>query len=217
VRVCPVRLLRYTGNSKKKEGGAQLSKNEIKRVPVGVSARHIHLTQDHVEILFGAGATLTEFKPLSQPGQFAANEMVALFGPKGSFPKVRILGPVRKATQLEVSRTDAFALGLQAPLRESGNIEGTPGIRIVGPKGEVTVDKGVIVAARHIHFHTSDAARWGITDKQMLKVRIGGDRGVVFEQVLARVSDQFALDMHIDTDEGNAANVNTGDFGEIVD
>lgn len=160
---------------------------------------------------------MTEFKPLSQPGQFAANEMVALFGPKGSFPKVRILGPVRKATQLEVSRTDAFALGLQAPLRESGNIEGTPGIRIVGPKGEVTVDKGVIVAARHIHFHTSDAARWGITDKQMLKVRIGGDRGVVFEQVLARVSDQFALDMHIDTDEGNAANVNTGDFGEIVD
>jgi putative phosphotransacetylase len=197
--------------------GAQLSETEIKRVPVGVSARHIHLTQDHVEILFGAGATLTEFKPLSQPGQFAANETVALFGPKGSFPKVRILGPIRKATQLEVSRTDAFALGLQPPLRESGNIEGTPGIRIVGPKGEVTVDKGVIVAARHIHFHTSDAVRWGIADKQMLKVRIGGDRGVVFEKVLARVSDQFALDMHIDTDEGNAANVGTGDFGEIVE
>ncbi|MCD9023446.1 phosphate propanoyltransferase [Cohnella silvisoli] len=190
---------------------------QIKRVPVGVSARHIHLTQEHVEILFGAGAKLTEFKPLSQPGQFAANEMVAIFGPKGSFPKVRILGPTRKATQLEISRTDAFALGLQPPLRESGNIEGTPGIRIVGSAGEVTVDKGVIVAARHIHFNTSDAARWGIADKQLLKVRVGGDRGVVFEQVLARVSDQFALDMHIDTDEGNAANVCTGDFGEIVE
>ncbi|WP_239616915.1 phosphate propanoyltransferase [Cohnella mopanensis] len=194
-----------------------MSLNEAKKVPVGVSARHIHLSQEHVELLFGAGATLTEFKPLSQPDQFAANETVAVYGPKGSFPKVRILGPARSATQLEVSRTDAFSLGLQPPLRESGSIEGTPGIRIVGPAGEVTVDKGVIVAARHIHFHTSDAERWGIADKQMLKVRVGGERGVVFEQVLARVSDQFALDMHIDTDEGNAASVNTGDFGEIVD
>lgn len=194
-----------------------MSTSEIMRVPVGVSARHIHLAQEHVEILFGSGATLTEFKPLSQPGQFAANETVAVYGPKGSFPKVRILGPARKATQLEVSRTDAFALGLKPPLRESGSIDDTPGIRIVGPVGEVTVDKGVIVAARHIHFHTTDAERWGIADKQMLKVRVAGDRGVVFEQVLARVSDQFALDMHIDTDEGNAANVNTGDFGEIVE
>jgi putative phosphotransacetylase len=116
-----------------------------------------------------------------------------------------------------VSLTDAFTLGLQPPLRESGNIEDTPGIRIVGPAGEVTVDKGVIVAARHIHFHTSDAERWGIANKQLLKVRIGSERGVVFEQVIARVSDQYALDMHIDTDEGNAAGVSTGDFGEIVE
>lgn len=194
-----------------------MSGAESKKVPVGVSARHIHLSQEHVEALFGAGAKLTEFKPLSQPGQFAANETVAVFGPKGSFPKVRILGPARRATQLEVSRTDAFALGVNPPVRESGNIEGTPGIRIVGPAGEVTVDKGVIVAARHIHFHTSDAERWGIQDKQLLKVRVGGDRGVVFEQVVARVSADFALDMHIDTDEGNAAGVNTGDFGEIVE
>lgn len=197
--------------------GLFMSGAESKKVPVGVSARHIHLSQEHVEALFGPGAQLTEFKPLSQPEQFAANETVAVFGPKGSFPKVRILGPARKATQLEVSRTDAFALGLNPPVRESGNIEGTPGIRIVGPAGEVTVDKGVIVAARHIHFHTSDAERWGIRDKQLLKVRVGGDRGVVFEQVVARVSDNFALDMHIDTDEGNAAGVNTGDFGEIME
>jgi len=194
-----------------------MSNTEAKRVPVGVSARHIHLSQEHVEILFGAGATLTEFKPLSQPGQFAANETVAVHGPKGSFPKVRILGPARKATQLEVSRTDAFSLGINPPVRESGSIEGTPGIRIVGPAGEVTVEKGVIVAARHIHFHTSDALRWNVKDKQLLKVRVGGERGVVFEQVVARVSDEFSLDMHIDTDEGNAAGVATGEFGEILD
>jgi putative phosphotransacetylase len=194
-----------------------MSEAEVKKVPIGVSARHIHLTQEHVEILFGAGAKLTEFKPLSQPGQFAANETVAVFGPKGSFSKVRILGPARPATQLEVSRTDAFALGLKPPVRESGSIEDTPGIRIVGPAGEVSVNKGVIVAARHIHFHTADAERWNIKDKQILKVRVGGERGVVFEQVLARVSDQFALDMHIDTDEGNAAGIGTGDFGEIID
>jgi putative phosphotransacetylase len=190
--------------------------SEARKVPVGVSARHIHLTKEHIAILFGEGAELTVLKPLSQPGQFAANETVAVYGPKGSFSKVRILGPARKATQLEVSRTDAFQLGLNPPVRESGQIDGTPGIRIVGPAGEVTVDRGVIVAARHIHFHTSDAERWGIRDKQLLKVRVGGERGLVFENVIARVSDQFALDMHIDTDEGNAAGVRTGDEGEIV-
>jgi len=191
--------------------------SEIKQVPIGVSARHIHLTREHVSILFGEGAELTVMKPLSQPGQFAANETVAVYGPKGSFPKVRILGPVRKATQLEVSRTDAFVLGLNPPVRESGDIENTPGIRIVGPAGEVTIDKGVIVAARHIHFHTSDAQKWGIADKQLLRVRVGGERGLVFENVIARVSDSFALDMHIDTDEANAAGVKTGDTGEILD
>ncbi|MCC3371789.1 phosphate propanoyltransferase [Cohnella sp. REN36] len=191
--------------------------SDAKRIPIGVSARHIHLTQKHVHILFGEGAALTEMKPLSQPGQFAANETVAVYGPKGSFPKVRILGPVRKATQLEVSRTDAFALGLNPPVRESGNIEGTPGLRIVGPAGEVTIDEGVIVAARHIHFHTSDANRLGVTDKQLLRVRAGGDRGLVFENVIARVSPSFALDMHIDTDEGNASGAATGDFAELID
>ncbi|CAM3949287.1 phosphate propanoyltransferase [Cohnella lubricantis] len=190
--------------------------SEAKKVPIGVSARHIHLTKEHIAILFGEGAELSVLKPLSQPGQFAANETVAVYGPKGSFEKVRILGPARKATQLEIARTDAFALGLKPPVRESGNIEGTPGIRIVGPAGEVTVEQGVIVAARHIHFHTSDALRWGIEDKQLLKVRVGGERGLVFENVIARVSDSFALDMHIDTDEGNAAGASTGDEGEII-
>lgn len=185
-------------------------------VPVGVSARHIHLSPEHIELLFGRGYALKEMKPLSQPGQFAAEETVAVHGPKGKFDKVRILGPARGATQLEISRTDAFTLGVGAPVRLSGQIDGTPGIRIVGPAGEVTIEKGVIVAARHIHFHTSDAAKWGIKDKQSLKVRVGGERGVVFENVIARIHETFALDMHIDTDEANAAGVKTGDMAEIV-
>ncbi|MDF2835323.1 MAG: Propanediol utilization protein [Paenibacillus sp.] len=188
-----------------------------KEVPVGVSARHIHLSQEHVELLFGAGYALTEMKPLSQPGQYAANETVAVVGPKGTFPKVRILGPARKATQLEVSRTDAFALGVNPPVRESGNIAGSAGITIQGPAGELTIEEGVIVAARHIHFHTSDADRFGIADKDRLRVRVGGDRGVIFEQVIARVSSDYALDMHIDTDEANAAGIRNGDLAEIVD
>jgi putative phosphotransacetylase len=189
----------------------------MKQVPIGVSARHIHLSKEHIAALFGEGAELTVLKPLSQPGQFAANETVEVIGPKGGFPKVRILGPARPKTQLEISRTDAIALGLNPPVRESGDIEGSPGITIVGPKGRVTVEEGVIIAARHIHFHTSDAEKWGIRDKDRLRVRVGGERGLIFENVIARVSDQFALDMHIDTDEANAAGVKTGDIGEILD
>jgi putative phosphotransacetylase len=189
----------------------------MKQVPVGVSARHIHLSRQHIAVLFGEGYELKEMKPLSQPGQFAAEDTVAVIGPKGRFDKVRILGPARGATQLEISRTDSFALGIPAPVRESGNIAGTPGITIVGPIGELTIDQGVIVAARHIHFHTSDAERWGIQDKQRLKVRLGGERGLVLEQVIARISDSYALDMHIDTDEANAAGAKTGDIAEIVE
>ncbi|NBD22386.1 phosphate propanoyltransferase [Paenibacillus glycinis] len=188
----------------------------MKKVPVGVSARHIHLEQRHVEQLFGPGAELSVFKPLSQPGQYAANETVEIIGPKGSFGKVRILGPVRKRTQLEVSRTDAFSLGINPPVRESGDIDGSVGITIKGPAGEVTIEEGVIVAARHIHFHTSDAERWGIADKKKLAVRLHGERGVVLENVIARVSPEFALDLHIDTDEANAAGAKTGDEAEIV-
>lgn len=187
-----------------------------KIVPVGVSARHIHLSQEHVEKLFGQGYQLTEMKALSQPGQYAANETVEVVGSKGTFPKVRILGPARPSTQLEISQTDSFALGIKAPVRESGKTSGTPGILIKGPAGEVQIEEGVIVAARHIHFHTSDAAKWDIQDQQMLKVRFGGERGVVFENVVARVSDSFALDMHIDTDEANAVLAKTGDTAEII-
>lgn len=185
-------------------------------VPIGVSARHIHLKPEHIDILFGPGYQLTVMKELSQPGQFAAEETVAVYGPKGKFDKVRILGPARNLTQLEISRTDSYVLGIKPPVRPSGQIAGTPGFRIVGPKGELTVEEGAIVAARHIHFHPSDAEKWGIKDGQMLKVRVGGERGLVFENVLARVHESFALDMHIDTDEANAAGVVTGDTGEIL-
>lgn len=188
-----------------------------KQVPIGISARHIHLSKAHIEALFGSGYELKVLKDLTQPGQFAAEETVAIIGPKGKFDKVRILGPARGNTQIEVSRTDAFALGINPPVRESGNIEGTPGMKVVGPEGEIELDTGVIVAARHIHFHTSDAQAWGIADKQLLRVRLNGERPLTFEDVIARVSDQYALDMHIDTDEGNAAGVKTGESAEILD
>ncbi|OXM84751.1 phosphate propanoyltransferase [Paenibacillus rigui] len=188
----------------------------MKQVPIGVSARHIHLSVEHIEQLFGKGYELQVMKELSQPGQFAAAETVAVIGPKGKFDKVRILGPARGKTQLEVSRTDAFTLGLNPPVRESGHIEGTPGCTLEGPAGKIELTQGVIVAARHIHFHTEDAAKWGIADKQMLTVKVEGERSLVFEQVVARVSDQYALDMHIDTDEANAAGVKTGDTAIIL-
>ena len=189
----------------------------MKIVPVGVSARHIHLSPEHIEILFGKGYELKVLKPLSQPGQYAAEETVAVIGPKGKFDKVRILGPARGKTQIEFSRTDAYALGIPAPVRESGHIDGTPGAKIVGPCGEIELTEGVIVAARHIHFHTEDAERWGIKDKQLLRVRVNGERPLIFEDVIARVSDQFKLDMHIDTDEANAAGVQNGGEAVILD
>lgn len=189
----------------------------MKQVPVGVSARHIHLSVEAIQALFGKGYELKPMKELSQPGQYAAEETVAVIGPKGKFDKVRILGPARSLTQLEVSRTDAFALGVNPPVRESGQIEGTPGIKLVGPAGELTIEEGVIVAARHIHFHTDDAERMGITNKQMLKVRVNGERPLIFEDVVARVSEQYALDMHIDTDEANAAGVKNGEMAEIIE
>ncbi|MFM9327022.1 phosphate propanoyltransferase [Paenibacillus mesotrionivorans] len=188
----------------------------MKLVPVGVSARHIHLSREHIDILFGAGYELKNMKDLSQPGQYAAEETVAVIGAKGKFDKVRILGPERPKTQLEISKTDSFALGVAAPVRESGKTEGTPGIKIVGPAGEVVTEDGVIVAARHIHFHTSDAEKWGIKDKQLLSVKVKSERPVIFEDVIARVSDSFALDMHIDTDEANAAGVKNGDQAEVL-
>lgn len=190
--------------------------NAPHNVPIGVSARHIHLSREHLQVLFGDGYELKPMKELSQPGQYAAEETVAIEGPKGGFAKVRILGPTRGSTQIEVSRTDAFTLGINAPVRESGNIEGTPGLLVKGPNGHVELNQGVIVAARHIHLHTSEAAAWGIRDKERLHVELHGERPLVFTDVLARVSESYALDLHIDTDEANAAGVKTGDVAVIL-
>ena len=187
------------------------------KVLVETSARHVHLSADHIEILFGKGATLTHKKDLSQPGQFACEERVTLVGPKKSIANVIILGPARPATQVEVSFTDARTLGVSAPVRESGDVAGSAPCKIVGPCGEVEISEGVIVAKRHIHFTTADAAAFGVADKQIVKVRVEGERALIFDEVVVRVSDKFAAAMHIDTDESNAACAAPGTMGVLVD
>ena len=183
---------------------------------VEVSAHHVHLSQDHVEALFGPGHQLTHHSDLSQPGQFACQEQLNLVGPKGRIERVRVLGPTRKATQVEIAMTEQFKLGIHPPIRESGDIQGTPGCVLEGPAGTVTIDRGVICARRHVHMTPADALRYGVRDKSAVRVRITGDRELVFGDVLVRVDPNFALAMHIDTDEGNAADVRTGAQGYIV-
>ena len=189
----------------------------MSKVLVETSARHVHLTREHVDILFGAGYQLTNKKNLSQPGQFACEERVTVRGPKNELKNISILGPERKASQIEVSATDARTLGVAAVVRESGDIAGTPGCTIVGPCGEITVDEGVIVAKRHIHLTPADAAEIGVADKQIVSVKIEGTgREVVFGDVVCRVSEKFSAAMHIDTDESNAALCSGTVYGEII-
>ncbi len=186
-------------------------------VLVETSARHVHLTEEHIKILFGDGATLTVKKPLSQPGQFACEERVTLVGPKKSIPNVIILGPARSATQVEVSLTDARTLGVDAPVRESGDIAGSGACKIVGPCGEVEISEGVIAAKRHIHLTPADAEAFGVEDKQIVSVKINSaDRSTIFGDVVVRVSPKFAAAMHIDTDESNAACAFGKCYGEIL-
>ena len=186
-------------------------------VLVETSARHVHLTEEHIKILFGDGATLTVKKPLSQPGQFACEERVTLVGPKKSIPNVIILGPARSATQVEVSLTDARTLGVDAPVRESGDIAGSGACKIVGPCGEVEISEGVIAAKRHIHLSPADAEAFGVEDKQIVSVKISSaDRSTIFGDVVVRVSPKFAAAMHIDTDESNAACAFGKCYGEIL-
>lgn len=180
-------------------------------VPVGVSARHVHLTQAHVETLFGAGYQLTKKKEL-MGGQFASNEQVTIVGTKlRAIENVRILGPVRKFSQVEISRTDAMKLGVSAPLRDSGDIAGSAPIAVVGPKGAIYLKEGCIVARRHIHMSPQDAKAAGVRDKDVVSVVSDNPRGTTFDEVLVRVDDSFTLEMHIDTDEANASNIKTGD------
>lgn len=185
-------------------------------VLVETSARHIHVSRQALDALFGEGYALTPKKDLSQPGQFACEERVQVIGPKGSFPAVSILGPIRPETQIELSASDARAIGISAPVRESGDLEGSAPCKIVGPKGEVALERGVIVAKRHIHATPEDAERYGLKDKQVVSVRVDSPaRALVFGDVVVRISPNYALAMHIDTDESNAAMPPPNTYGEI--
>lgn len=188
-----------------------------KQLPIALSNRHLHLSQEHIDILFGSGYELTKAKDLCQPGQYACNEKVDIQGPRGTIKGVRVLGPARKKSQIEVSIGDARTLGIEAIVRISGELENTPGVKIIGPKGEVELQEGVIVASRHIHMNVEDAKNFGVKDKDRVKVRVGGDRGIVFENVLVRVSPDYVLEMHVDIEEGNAAGAKNNDKVEIVD
>ncbi len=187
------------------------------KIMVETSARHVHLSKEDLATLFGPDAQLTKKKDLSQPGQFACMERVTVVGPKGEMPGVSILGPVRKATQVELSMTDARKVGIAAPVRESGDIEGTPGCKLIGPAGEVEIPCGVIVAKRHIHLTPAAAEEFGLQDKQIVSVKVGGEgRMLTFGDVVVRVREDFAPAMHIDTDESNAAGLPGTVDGEII-
>ncbi|MEL6649360.1 MAG: acetate/propionate family kinase [Bacteroidota bacterium] len=193
-------------------------KDQTPSIPIAISARHVHLTRETVDQLFGKGYELTLHKWLSQPGQFAAKEQVTLVGPKNELQRVRILGPLRSKNQVEVSRTDEFFLGIDAPVRASGHIENTPGITLIGPAGKVTLENGLICAWRHIHMTPADAERFGVVDKDIVEVRVASeDRSLTFGNVLVRVSDKYKLEMHIDTDEGNAAELHSGAEGVLLE
>lgn len=189
-----------------------------KKFIVETSARHVHVTEEDLEILFGKGAKLTHKKNLSQPGQFACEERVTVVGPKKQLANVSILGPVRPETQVELSATDARSLGITAPVRESGDLDGSGACKIVGPCGEVEISQGVIIAKRHIHMTPADAEEFGVKDKQIVSVKIeSAERSAILCDTVVRVSEKYALAMHIDTDESNAVGAARDQMGEIVD
>lgn len=189
----------------------------MKKIPIGVSGRHAHLSQEHLEILFGKGYELTVMKELSQPGQYAAEEKIDVISPFGKVQAgVRILGPVRKASQVEISRSDAIRSKFVAPVRSSGDVKGSGACTLVGPKGQVELTEGVIVADRHIHFSLEDAKEFNVKDGDVVSIKIDGTKPGILENVLCRVSEKFALDCHIDTDDGAAFEVQTGDTVTLV-
>ena len=183
-------------------------------IEMEASGRHVHVTKEQAEVLFGHG--LTPKRPLSQPGQWVANERVTVIGPKGQFREVAVLGPERKEGQVEISLTDSRVLGIQPPVRPSGSVAGSPGVLLKGPCGEVTLPQGVIAALRHIHITPEDAARFGVTDKQTVKLQTYTSRPLIFDDVLVRVSKDFATRVHLDYDEANACGYKSGDLGRIL-
>lgn len=195
--------------------GRNLDAEKDCQIPIGISSRHIHLSREDIDILFGRGYELTLQKQLNQPGEFAAVETLQIIGPKGSFNQVRIIGPLRKQTQIEISQTDGCILGVNPPVRDSSDLSGTPGLVLVGPAGCLSLKEGVIVAARHIHFHPRDAQRLQLKNGDRVEVRIEGERGLTFANVLIRVHENYRPEMHLDTDEANAAGLKSGAAGHI--
>ena len=183
-------------------------------VPVEASGRHVHLTKEQALTLFGHG--LSPKRPLSQPGQYLSGERVTLIGPKGELDRVAVLGPERKDAQVEISLTDGKTLGIMPPIRLSGQVEGTPGIRLRGPKGEITLPQGVMAAQRHIHLNPQQAQNFGVKDKQIVRLQTLTDRPVIFEDVVVRVNPEYEAAVHLDYDEANACALNIGDYGRIL-
>jgi acetate kinase len=180
-------------------------------MPVAISARHVHLTAQNINLLFGSGHPLHTRRALSQPGEFSTEETITLIGPKGSIPHVRVVGPAREEDQVEISRTDEMTLGLDAPVRVSGDLDETPGIKLVGPAGQITLSHGVVLTQRHVHMSPEDAQRLGVKDRQIVQVLIRSPRrSLIFGDVVVRVSAHYKLELHLDTDEGNAAGVQPG-------
>lgn len=186
------------------------------KLPIALSNRHLHLSRKDLDILFGEGYQLTPTKDLSQPGQFACDEKVDIVGPKGTIKGMRVLGPERKETQIEISFADARALGIPGIVKESGDLENTPGVKVVGPKGEVELSKGAMVAARHIHMTPEDAEKYNVSDKEIVNIETFGDRSIIFKNVIVRVSPSYALEMHVDIEEGNAGAIKNGDLVELI-
>ena len=185
-------------------------------VKIGLSNKHVHLSQEHLEILFGKGHELTPTKDLVQPGQFASEEKVDSVGPKKTLTGVRVLGPVRPETQVELAMTDARTIGIKAPIRESGHLEGTPGCKLIGPEGEVELDHGVMVAQRHVHLNPQQAIEAGVKDKDVVCLKIDGERGLIFDNVVVRAGEKHEREVHLDTDEGNAAGCGPDAVAEII-
>lgn len=186
-------------------------------IPVAISARHVHLTQSSIERLFGAGHSLQPLTALTQPGQYAAHETVTLVGPSGQLPHVRVVGPPREADQVEISRTDELTLGIDAPVRLSGQLERTPGVTLIGPAGRLHLSHGAILAQRHIHMNPEEAARLAVYDRQIVQVAVhSAERELTFGDVAVRISPHYRLELHLDTDEGNAAGLHAGDRVELI-
>ncbi|MGC3953631.1 MAG: phosphate propanoyltransferase [Propionicimonas sp.] len=193
----------------------QQLEGDTDRVVLGVSNRHVHLSQQDLATLFGLDE-LTVYRPVRQPLEFAAEQFVAVHGPRTTFPRVRVMGPCRPKSQVELSRTDAIALGVEAPVTQSGHLEAAGPIEIEGPLGRVMLPHGAIVAARHIHMGPSHAAAWGLADQDLVKVAFDGQRGGVLDNVIVRIKDDWIPEIHLDTDEANGLGLRTGDFGKLI-